>query len=233
MKKLPIFPLVLLVPLGLAGCQKHASSGEKGSQPSSPSSHQTAAQTSPAVASKTYDGPFGLAGGMSIAELKRVGLKPIESDESVLVGTVPKPVRGLSSYMVLASKATGACRIQARAHVPIANGSGDQIKAKVDELAEMLTAKYGVHSTKVNYVGPDVYKRNPEFWMLGVKEESVFYAYEWKSGKVTQSLPSDLDAIEVSAGADRTDSGYATLQYTFKNFDACIAANQKQSASNL
>jgi len=142
-------------------------------------------------------------------------------------------VDGINEYVVLATPKAGVCRVQARANVSVANLAGDQIKQKVDQLAEVMAVKYGPHSNKTDLVSQDVYRRNPQYWMMALAEDSVTYSYGWSAGKTKQPLPADLDNIEISAGAGSTSSGWAAIQYTFKNFDACLKEEQQRKAANL
>lgn len=182
---------------------------------------------------KQYSGPFGLAGGISIEELEKMGFKSVETSPEVFSGMPPKPLDGFKEYFVIALPEIGLCRIRADHNIDVVNGSGDQLKSKADQVAEMMAVKYGKHSTKVVYISKDVYKRNPEFWMLGLKEESVFYAYDWTSGKTQQPLPDDLENIEISARATDIQSGYISIHYTYKNFKDCKSAMKKKQASSL
>ena len=221
----------------LSGCQKQAASTPAATRtaPATTPEKAAAAPASPtlAVASKTYGGPFGLAASMPVAELARLDFKPIEANSTIFTGTAPKPMEGIDDYAVLATSETGVCRIMANANLSVVNGSGDQIKARVDQLAELMATKYGKHSSKIDYVGEDVYRRNPEYWMMALKEDSAVYGYTWKTGKTETALPADVDRIEISAGAMRTDSGWAQIRYTFKNMDSCTADNKKRKAASL
>lgn len=142
-------------------------------------------------------------------------------------------MNGATDYHLVATPSAGLCRIRATVDVNVVNGTGDQLKAKVDELAEMMKIKYGKHSRLIDFAMQDVYRRNPQYWMLGLTEESVLYAYDWSAGKTEQPLPDGLDNIEVSANATSTSAGYAAIQYTYKNFKDCTTEMKKQRAANL
>lgn len=233
---IPMAKLVLLsIPIGvliLAGCNKQSPQ----SQPAPLSATTPTAQ--PATlnvlpAPKTYDGPFGLAGSMSVEELKKLDFKQSGSDPDIFRGMVPKHLEGVSTYTVLATPKSGLCRVRAMVTVETVNGSGDQLRQKVDELADMMSIKYGKHSSKSTYIGQDVYRRNPQYWMMGLKEESVEYAYRWQAGKASQPLPTDLEDIEIMAVGSSSDSGYAAIQYTFRNFEDCMKEIETRKAANL
>ncbi|MEG2899198.1 MAG: hypothetical protein RR983_02645, partial [Massilia sp.] len=181
---------------------------------------------------KTYDGPFGLAAGMSSAELERVGFEAVPGHPSIFKGKPPKPVDGVDEYIVLATPVAGLCRIQAKANVPVANGTGDQVRTEVDRLASLLALRYGKHSLKGDLNDKDVYRRNPQFWMMGIQDQSILYGYTWSSQKTEKPLPNEIAFIEVTAGADSMIAGWGSMVYTFKNFDTCRQENQARAAAN-
>jgi len=182
---------------------------------------------------KTYDGPFGLAAGMSPATLEKVGFEAVPGHPSIFKGKPPKPVDGVDEYVVLATPVAGLCRIQAKANVPVANGTGDQVRAEVDRLAALLALRYGKHSIKGDLNDKDVYRRNPQFWMMGIQDQSILYGYTWSGEKTEKPLPNEIAFIEVTAGADSLIAGWGSMIYTFKNFDACRGENQARAAANL
>jgi len=68
--------------------------------------------------------------------------------------------------------------------------------------------------------------------MIGLKDDSVIYAYTWES-KATAPLPSELKSVEVSAQASNSSNAYAKIVYTFNNFDECAKDMKSAQAQNL
>ncbi|WUR15680.1 hypothetical protein E7V67_011425 [[Empedobacter] haloabium] len=214
----------------VVGCQKQEG------KPSGATQHvadSSAPAPKPAQNKPVRNGPFGLAGGMSIAELSQLGFKESETSPNVFVGKPPKPLDGITDYSVFATPTAGVCRIRANHDVDLVNDSGDQLRTKVDQYAELMSVKYGKYSTKVNYTGREVYRNNPQFWMMALKEESVFYAYDWSTKKLETPLPDKMANIEVAANAISTSKGYVSIQYTYDNFEVCREEMKKKSATNL
>jgi hypothetical protein len=233
-KALYLFLLTLIVTGALTGCQKQVS------EPSQTTPAPTAAPAdlkpqplAQAQAQKVYDGPFGLSHEIPFAEIENLKFKRMTSGSSVFTGQPPKPMDGVDEYFLIATPESGVCRISARANVEKVNATGDQLRAKVDQMAEMMAFKYGKHSDKMHYFSQDVYRRNSQFWMMGLSEDSIAYVYTWESKKTSQPLSENLDSIEVMAGAGSTDSGWVSIRYTYKNFDACAKDEKKRKASNL
>ena len=213
----------------LAGCNKTQPA------PATEVAPKTTLATPSAAKSKAakYSGPFGLAKGISADELTgALKFKAIANNPDLYEGKPPNEVNGFESYIVIATPKAGLCRIVVNTPDEVANGSGDQAKQAVDRLADSLKLKYGDRPNKTDYVGTGVYKRNPEFWMMGRTEDSVFYAYAWES-KGDAVLPNDLRSVEVSAQASNISKSYAKIVYTFSNFDECVAEMKASKAQNL
>ncbi len=192
----------------------------------------TAEATKPPISTtqKTYDGPFGLSMGIPLTELVgTMGFKGSE-DPFFYEGNPPKPVDGLNSYFAIATKKQGVCKIGASIDVTVVNATGDQIKAEADKVAELLELKYGKYTKKHDYAGQEVYKRNPQFWMMALKEEAVVYGYFWNS---TANLPNNIKSIGVTSNATSLSSGYISIQYEFNNFKDCQSEFKSKKSSNL
>jgi len=221
---------ILLVALcALVACNKEATSLDKpvvAQQPKAPKTKEQPSQ-------QTFDGPFGLAAGMSSSALEKLGFEAVPGHPSIFKGKPPKPVDGIDEYVVLATPTAGLCRIQAKANVPVANGTGDQVRAEVDRLASLLALRYGKHSLKGDLNDKEAYRRNPQFWMMGIQDQSILYGYTWNGAKTEKPLPNSIAVIEVTAGADSLTAGWGSMIYTFKNFDACRGENQARAAANL
>lgn len=184
-------------------------------------------------AAKKYDGPFGLAMGIMDAELEKMGFKSTKENSGVYIGTPPRPLEGTDVFVVLTSPDAGICRIRAGIIVPIVNGSGDQLKAEVDRLKEAMETKYGKPSDKDERISDDMYRRNSDMWMIGLKEDSVAYMYTWIAGKTEVDLPKDIAGIEIGADATSTSKGSASIQYTFSNFKSCVDYAKSRKAASF
>ena len=217
----------------LSGCDSHNPASKNGGEPSNTSAAKVQGFNKQQGNAAALAGPFGLAKGVTTDQLTNTfGFKAAETVSNVYEGTPPKPVEGLVDYIVLATKHSGVCRIVASTPVAIANDSGDQVKASVDRLAESLKIKYGDMVVKTNYVGSGTFKRNPDMWMIGLKDDSVIYGYTWES-KAAAQLPNELKSVEVTAQASNSSNAYAKIVYTFNNFDACTKDIKSAQAQNL
>jgi len=217
----------------VVGCGKQTPVSAPASAATADAALANAGSKTPPPSAKTYDGPFGLAAGILPSELIAMGFVETESAPGVFRGKPPKPFSDPGEYVVLASPKAGLCRIRATFDVNNINGAGDQIKSKVDRLAETMQIKYGIHSHKVDFIARDVYRRNPEFWMMGLKEDSVMYGYDWTAGKTQQPMPKGLSNIEIVATALDSSSGLAAIHYNFDNRTECMKELNAQKSSAL
>lgn len=223
---------VAIASMALAACQKQSPPASVQASTNTPSASQVE-PASAALSAKSYDGPFGLAASMSISDLEKRGFKPADGTPNVYVGKPPKPLEDQGIYAVVATTMTGTCRVIARLPVDVVNGSGDQLKQKTDQLSDLMRIKYGKYTEKLDHIKQDVYRRNPQFWMMGLKEESIYYGYDWNANKTEKPLPGDIEKIEIAAEAINMDSGFVSIQYTFKNFADCRKELDTHKAQNL
>lgn len=233
-KSMMAFTLAAVVGL-LVGCNKSDAPNKNLGSDVVPSTTASIAIQPEAPPLKTYEGPLGLAMGVPVdVMVGQLKFTPSNADNpNIYSGTPPKPAPGFDSYFVLATKEQGVCRIGAIAPVDVVNGSGDQIKSETDRIAEMVEMKYGKPTKKYDLALEDVYQRNPEFFMLGLKEDSVTYSYSWVQHPGTATFPNDLAEIEVTAMAVELNKGWVRLLYTFTNDKACNVEVKKQKSSNL
>lgn len=217
-----------------SGCQKR--DANVGSHDSTPAGAISAPKPPPvaAVAKKGYDGPFGLAMGILPAELNQAfGFKNTSDRPSQFVGVPPKPVPDFESYFVTATPVEGICILGAIQSLSVVNDSGDQLKQRVDSVAEMLAVKYGEHTEKMDFGSQERYRRNSEYWMMYLMKDAVTYAYSWQTGKKNKSLPNGIDHIEVFASASSLNAGAVIIKYYFQNEKRCAAEKRTQKAENL
>lgn len=220
----------LLVVAVLASSSDQANAGKK----KSVEAEAADASTAKPQARKTYDGPFGLAMGIPVAELRDVyGFERDGEKLGYFEGQPPKPVSGMDRYFAVATKEQGVCKIGAKVIVEITNDFGDQIKAEADRVAELVQLKYGKYTEKVDYIQDDKHKGRSDFWTYDLKRQLNAYSYHWGGGKKGIALPNNIKSIEVVSVATSLSEGYILVSYEFNNFSDCLAEIKKQNSSNL
>jgi len=220
----------LLVVAFLASSSDQANAGKK----KSVEADSADASSTKSEAQKTYDGPFGLAMGISVAELQDVyGFKRDGKKLGYFDGQPPKPVSGMDSYFAVATKGQGVCKIGATVIVEITNDFGDQIKAEADRVAELVQLKYGKYTEKVDYIKNTDHRGRSDFWTYDLEIQLNAYSYHWGGGKKGIALPNNIRSIEVVSFATASNNGYILVSYEFNNFNDCLAEIKKQNSSNL
>ncbi len=220
-----LFPLVVIL-AGLSACQKSpepainkASSSGASSISASPVAFASAAD-SPATVQ--YQGTFGLAMGISELDLtQRYSYVKSDKAKHLFEGQPPIPASEFADYYAVTAPISGICKLGAARTITAVSGSGEQIKAAADRIAQALEQQYGKPSQKKDKVKTDIYTRRPQFWMVGLKEGSVSYGYLWANGKTERELPDDILNIIVFAQAHAINRGEVGVSYEFANYADC------------
>ncbi|MFZ6769411.1 hypothetical protein ACO0LM_20360 [Undibacterium sp. Di26W] len=242
MRKSCLICLLCLWFAGLAGCQKPAepkagvSTARASAMPGalSVASFEGQVATSQAAATLTYSGPLGLVMGITEAELtNKLAYSASDKVRHLYTGTPPRPMADFSDYFALATPLSGVCKIGGYARFDTVNGNGEQIRAAADRMAASLEEKYGKPSKKKDAISADVYRRKPQYWMVGLKEGSVSYGYRWAAGKTVKDLPDDIMNIIVYAQAETIHQGGVGVIYEFSNYADCQKELKKEKTTKL
>lgn len=225
--------------LALSACENKRDSSLPAARPTAEASTKPVTETpAPKVVTpspKTYDGPFGLAMGIPRSELlNALNFKNKDEDKPYqFSGVPPKPVSGFETYALVATDGQGLCRISTLEDVNVVNDSGDQLKEETDKIAETLALKYGKYTKKYDFAHQDVYRRNPRFWMMALREKSVTYVYLWEPAKGSPALPNNLASIEISPGSAESGKGWVRIGYEFTNMSACRDEIKKNKSAQF
>ena len=190
---------------------------------------QVAATPAPKKEIKTYDGPFGLAMGISIETLtKDFGFTSEIKNPLWFDGTPPKPSNLFANYWILAGKKTGICKIAAYTETIEFNDSGDEIKNKADKIADALSVKYGKAK---NYDYGNEYTKS-DLWALSAEHGNAKYSYVWDK-KTGQGFSEGLESISVDVVPQDFRTGFVIVSYAFDNFTECQNEKAELNSSNL
>lgn len=178
--------------------------------------------TATAVTTVASSGPFGLAMAISETELaSKFGFVKSGKARHLFQGQPPIPVADFSDYYAVTAPISGICKVGASRTITAVSGTGEQIKAAADRIAQALEQQYGKPSLKKDKVKTDIYTRRPQFWMVGLKEGSVSYGYLWANGKTERELPDNILNIIVFAHAKAINRGEVGVSYEFANYADC------------
>lgn len=225
------FTGVLLLILGLSACQKNTAKEVQISSaqvniaaaslvvqpPAAPSDDDDVA--APATA---YNSPFGLAMGISEADLTgQLGFTRSGKAAHLFQGQPPRPAQEFSDYYAVTAPISGVCKVGASRTITAVSGNGEQLRAAADHIASTLQQQYGQPNIKKDKARADIYTRRPQFWMVGLKEGSVSYGYLWARGKTERELPDNILNIIVFARAHAINYGEVGVSYEFANYADC------------
>lgn len=175
-----------------------------------------------AATAVTSSGPFGLAMAISETELaSKLGFVKSDKARHMFQGQPPIPIDDFSDYYAVTAPISGICKVGASRTITAVSGTGEQIKAAADRIAQALEQQYGKPSLKKDKVKTDIYTRRPQFWMVGLKEGSVSYGYLWANGKTERELPDNILNIIVFARAKAINRGEVGVSYEFANYADC------------
>ncbi|MFZ6747190.1 hypothetical protein ACO0LC_28575 [Undibacterium sp. JH2W] len=193
----------------------------------------TAAEVmSDAAPVSTNTGPFGLAMAISETELvSKLGFVKSSKAKHLFEGLPPQPAEDFSDYYAVTAPISGICKLGASRSITAVSGTGEQIKAAADRIAQALEQQYGKPSLKKDKVKTDIYSRRPQFWMVGLKEGSVSYGYLWANGKTERELPDNILNIIVFAQAHAINRGEVGVSYEFANYADCQKEWRKEKGS--
>ncbi|MFZ6779891.1 hypothetical protein ACO0LD_23910 [Undibacterium sp. Ji83W] len=161
---------------------------------------------------------------MAISETElasKLGFVKSTKAKHLFEGQPPIPVDEFSDYYAVTAPISGICKVGASRTITAVSGTGEQIKAAADRIAQALEQQYGKASLKKDKVKTDIYTRRPQFWMVGLKEGSVSYGYLWANGKTERELPNNILNIIVFAHAKAINRGEVGVSYEFANYADC------------
>jgi hypothetical protein len=172
-----------------------------------------------ALAIPALAGPFGLAQGMTPAQIG-VPLEALAAGH-YRASSAPKAHSAFEQYLFKIGPGTGLCMVTAIGKTIDTNIQGSQLRAAFIDLSERLGASYGP-ARKVDRLLPGSRLRKPQDWMLALDQKQRVLAAIWdrRSGA---TLPPDLNSIAINAAALGTEFGYIQVEYAFANEAQCDA----------
>jgi len=167
-------------------------------------------------------GPFGIQMGMSINELEQFGKvtkTEIQGGTVYVLEKPPKTHPDFERFSVMATPATGVCRIVAGGRNVETNVYGNGLRARFDAVQDGLKGKYGEQRLFDFLQGGSIWREANE-WMRALrKKERVLQAIWLEKNGAT--LTDNLSGVLLDAIADSDNAGHLVLTYEFKNVDAC------------
>jgi hypothetical protein len=166
----------------------------------------------PAMAQTT---PFGFREGTSIAELRRLGAKPVEGPQGVwTVATAPQSHPSFEAYLLLADDSTGLCKVVATGVTVETSVYGTELRIAFDRIEEAITEKYR-QGSRSDFLRAGSIWDEPNDWMMAIRQKERVLATYW------ENPAPDVRVIMLQANALSANRGWVSLHYEFANFPAC------------
>lgn len=180
-----------------------------------PASAQSQAAQPPAT-------PFGLRMGMTLAELGRFHPEARRTPGVYIIDGAPAGQPEFVDYMIVVTPRQGLCKVVATGQPLRTSGSGDEVRARFDQLKHLLAGKYGDGNQIDELKGDSPYTSDRD-WMEALRQHDRTYRTTW-SLRDGDPLPSNLVYVELDAHAGTTaETGLVDLTYEFTNFSQCRA----------
>lgn len=219
-----------LILLALAACSKQEISSVSAIPPTaSAPAHQSVADSTEKAKISTANGPFGLAQGMTLAQ---IGGKP----EKIAPGkwrlaSVPKPHSAFDEYIVQIGTTSGLCWIKGIGKIMKTSAYGSEVRSQFTDLKERLSANYG-KSEDFDRLLPGSIWNEPRDWMMALlkKERVLLSSWSHESGA---TLNSELKSVGLVASALGTEEAFISVDYAFSNEDKCEAEIKKEEDGAL
>lgn len=181
------------------------------------------------------DGPFGLAMGLSKAEVTALvgpDLKDVEGQQYLAAtAKVPRSHPRFKAYMLQVLPTAGLCAITAVGVDVRTSSHGVEMLAEFDAMVESLQAAYGDHRRN-DFLRSGSIWDEPEDWMMALSRKERVLQAVWDQDAGSSSKNRVKEVI-LSASTTRTDAGYLVLQYRFENQDQCEAELKRLMQSVL
>lgn len=202
-------------------------------QPTSSVTEHSSKPPSP-PAQKKWEGPFGLAMGLTAAQIQASGttLTAIPEIPGLMRSSAaPLPNSSFSEYLYMFGSDSGLCKVIASTAPIAANPFGDQIKSTFDELSRAITEKYGAPESHQFVKNGSIWTDSND-WMMSLAKEERFHASYWTTAKIPE-MPNNIVSIGLTARAESPYKGYVSLAYEFSNFESCQDERKKLKNSSL
>lgn len=174
------------------------------------------------------NGPFGIAAGMSLAELDKSAQRDPETGLAVL-GSAPVPSSQFPTVAVVAFPETGVCEVRGMSREFESDSYITAATGFADEVAGALDSRYGKGKLDEGCSG---YACDNQFKLQEIESGARWYGYRWEA---VADRPFDNHVTSISLWVNHTqfNNSQVRLDYVFDNDAACDAASKKAKAANL
>jgi hypothetical protein len=169
------------------------------------------------MSSSAFAGPFGIAAGTPVANLK-----VFSRSGDMLTIAPPQPNPEFEAYRVLALPGIGVCEVIAIGKTEDSDGGGEDTRSEYASLKASLTRSYG-QPESFEYLHLRARSQGDQDWVTSIwrKERSQTSFWGTENGPIGID---DIDAVQLETKAVSGNSSYNSLSYQLSNFAQCVAA---------
>jgi hypothetical protein len=178
-------------------------------------------------------GPFGLAMGMSVAQVREfAGFKAMETPGMYSIDRPPRAHSDFESYeLVLAPKA-GLCMVTAVGTDISSDSYGVEVRDAFVSVETALTKKYGAAEKRYDFLKAGSVLKDANDWMMGLQQEERVFQTLWID-TTPAKFPDKIQGINLQALALSRTKGYLRLRYEFANAGPCLEEVKALKKSSL
>jgi hypothetical protein len=217
-----IFRLIALVcALTLGGCTQKANEAEPSKSSALGGAPAITAVAKAVAPPRKYDGPFGLQGGLGIADVRQSVPDLVVNEETPMwysASSVPTPHPSFESYQLQFAEKSGLCALVGIGKDIPTGDSGAEVKLAFDSLTSALSERYGKGKRYDFFSGAG--SGSAEYWMMYLNQKDQTLAMTWDKS-TGANLPPSISNILVQAHATDTNTGFVNLRYEFANMSDC------------
>jgi len=169
----------------------------------------------PASVQGQAEGPFGVTMGSPIS--KYPSCKTHENAGFYTCDTLPKAHASFEMYSIQAHPKVGVCFVKGIGKDINRDARGVMTRAEVKKLAEQIEQTYGPHTAIRDSLSSRSALKDPADWLMAVEQDERTFSYDWTKG----DYPNGIATIHVFARATSGQTGYAVVEFYFKNEKQC------------
>jgi hypothetical protein len=168
--------------------------------------------------------PFGVTMGSPISKYRSCE-KHKQQVGWYTCDTLPKGHAGFEVCAIQATPTVGVCFVKGLGIDIDRDPRGIKTRDEIKKLALQIEQTYGTHTRIRDTLSSNSELKAPDEWMKAVEEDERTFSYDWSGG----DYPNDIDSIHLFASAGSASTGYAVVEFYFKNHKLCDAELDKEA----
>ena len=174
---------------------------------------------------------FGFKRGMSVAEVKALGLSSSVSQVGANGWVIIKPQKptGASHILLILTPDKGLLKLIFMWQID-SNRFGTTFKKKFDELHSVLSSKYG-KGKKRDVLIPGAMWDEPKYYMMALYKEERFL--QWIQSDFSPENRWELESVVLNTAGLSPTRGKILLNYEFQGFEKFSKAKEDQENSGF